>query len=292
MQKKDWKSGITWRGHHYDVGEVGEKKEPNHGNCKGMKSQGGSSMGTTKTMEDESCNEGERTSSKGATEVGPNSEPQKHNKASNSNRFDALLDLDNDGNSGEIIPSQEGNKDQHEGSNNMDIMKAVQDVIEKEADKHIEKAYDSVFGISKETQSADKVEEEQEIVENTESEEENKEDEIKIGEIYWPEDEEVFYHVSGMCFDPSTKGYITWVDEESENFGALFYLPNKRGEFKLVVGGKMGAMNDMVLKDENWDRFSVCSKDFYGYKSDLLQMFMKSFGRPKSKQLTRMYSLR
>lgn len=106
---------------------------------------------------------------------------------------------------------------------------------------------------------------------------------MEIGKIYWIKDEEVYYHISRMRYSPVTKRYFTLVNEDTRDPRALFYWPNKGGDFNLVVSGRMGEMNDSVLKDTNWDKSIIYTKESYGYMPSLLQMFKDNFGRPKRK---------
>lgn len=77
------------------------------------------------------------------------------------------------------------------------------------------------------------------------------------------EDEDVYYHISSMRYDPCNKRYFTRVNEDTEVPRALFYWPNKAGDLKLVVSDKMGEINDSILKDSDWDRSIVYTKESY-----------------------------
>lgn len=96
--------------------------------------------------------------------------------------------------------------------------------------------------------------------------------------IYWNEDEEIYVHASGMCYDPIEKVYFTLINPDEGDHRPLYYRQNKN-ELKLAVRGELGQSNKIVLEDRNWNQNAIYTSLSVGYKPNLLTLFKDQIKR-------------
>lgn len=121
---------------------------------------------------------------------------------------------------------------------------------------------------------------------NTEEDSEDEEPQNKdmdTSKIFWFSEDKAFAHSSGMRYELGTKEYTTWVTDDPDDLRCLYYLPFQ-GVLKLVRTGKRGKLNNLVLKDNDWDKSRIYTEKSIGYRHDLHQLFREKI-EENAKQL-------
>lgn len=90
--------------------------------------------------------------------------------------------------------------------------------------------------------------------------------------VHWNNDEEIYVHMSGMCFGPIEKVYFSYLNPDEYDIRPLYYRQSN-GDLNLAVRGKLGLSNKIVLKDCQWDRKAIYTPQSRGYKPNLLALF-------------------
>lgn len=101
---------------------------------------------------------------------------------------------------------------------------------------------------------------------NSDKDEESEDDEpvedYKDPRHFWFSLDNAYGYSSSMRYDLNTKNYTTWVTDDPDDLRCLYYLP-VQGVLKLVRTGKRGKLNNVVLKDMDWNKFKIYSKKIF-----------------------------
>lgn len=100
--------------------------------------------------------------------------------------------------------------------------------------------------------------------------------------IYWDEENEIFFHTSGMCYDPdpNVKPYYTLIDQDGRDLRPIYYIQSG-GDFLVVINGKIGQSNKIVMEDKTWDRKAICNVKSPTYKPGLIKLFRQKIKEGK-----------